>query len=72
MTAQLHSIIPKKAQRKYKQHPITVTFIPETKQWKWSVKYVQETIFSDEAKTLNAAFKAAEKHIDQTLKIRGK
>ena len=72
MTAQLHSIIPKKAQRKYKQHPITVTFIPDTKQWKWTVTYVQTTVFSDEAKTLNAAFKAAEKHIDATLKVRGK
>ena len=72
MTAQLHSIIPKKACRKYKQHPITVTFIPETKEWKWSVTYTQVTEFSDKAKTLNAAFKAAEKHIDATLKIRGK
>lgn len=72
MTAQLHSIIPKKACRKYKQHPIEVTFIPADKTWQWKVIYVQTTTFSDVAKTLNAAFKAAERHIDATLKIRGK
>lgn len=72
MTAQLHSIIPKEAKRKYKQHPITVTFIPETKEWAWKVVYTQVTEFPGTAKTLNAAFKAAEKHIDATLKIRGK
>jgi hypothetical protein len=72
MTAQLHSIIPKCAKRKYKQHPIEVTFIPSTKEWEWKVIYVQTTEYKDKAKTLNAAFKAAEKHIDQTLKIRGK
>lgn len=72
MAATLHSIIPKKACRKYKQHPIEVTFIPATKEWQWKVTYVQTTEYCDKAKTLNAAFKAAEKHIDATLKIRGK
>lgn len=72
MTAQLHSIIPKEAKRKYKQHPITVTFIPATKEWKWEVIYTQITKYGDVAKTLNAAFKAAEKHIDATIKIGGK
>ena len=71
MTATLHSILPKKAQRRYKNHSYVVTYLPPTKTWKWEVTYVQTTYYSDEAKTLNAAFKAAEKHIDHTLKLRG-
>lgn len=63
-------IRPKKAQRRYKNHAYSVTYIPATKEWKWEVTYVQTTYFSDVAKSLNAAFKQAEKHIDRTLELR--
>jgi hypothetical protein len=71
MTATLHSIIPKQAKRRYRNHSYVVTYLPETKIWKWEVTYVQTTKYCDEAKTMVAAFKAAEKHIDHTLRLRG-
>lgn len=56
---------PKQASRRYKTHPITVTYIPETKEWKWEVVVIQKLKWADTAKTINAAFKAAEKWIDK-------
>ena len=56
---------PKTASRRYKTHPITVTYIVDTKMWKWEVAYTQVVKWGDEAKTLNSAFKAAEKWIDK-------
>jgi hypothetical protein len=72
MNAAVIPIRPKEAKRRYRNHDYKVTYIPSTKQWKWEVTYVQTTRYSDIAKTLNAAFKAAEKHIDATLKMREK
>lgn len=70
MNGNVISIKPKTANRRYKNHSYTVTYIPATKEWKWEVTYVQTTRFSDVAKTMQAAFKQAEKHIDRTLEIR--
>jgi len=65
------TIPPKKINRRYKNHAIVITYKPPTKKWSWEVTYVQTTKFSDEADTMTKAVKAAEKHIDSTLKIRG-
>ncbi len=70
MEGNVVQIKPKTANRRYKNHSYTVTYIPATKEWKWEVTYVTTTYFSDKAKTMIAAFKAAEKHIDRTLEMR--
>jgi hypothetical protein len=62
---------PKQLSKQYKKQSFTLTFLPETKLWKWEVTYVQTTKYSDTAKTMIAAQKAAEKHIDHTLALRG-
>lgn len=72
MTAQVVDIRPKTMNRRYRNHSYTVTFVKETKEWRWEVEYVQVTKFNGEAPTMIKAFKAAEKHIDNTLKLRGK
>ncbi len=58
---------PKTLKRQYKRHNIVVTFVPSTKQWKWSVTVVNEMTYTDIAPTQVAAFKAAEKMIDSLL-----
>lgn len=62
---------PKRYERHYKQQKYVLTFLPPTKLWKWEVVWVNITKFDGEAKTMNAAQKAAEKHIDQTIATRG-
>jgi hypothetical protein len=57
--------------KQYKQQKYTLTFLPPTKHWKWEVTHVNVTKFGGEAKTLHAAQRAAEKHIDNTNKILG-
>jgi hypothetical protein len=61
----------KKLNKQYKSQAYTITYLPQTKEWKWEVKWVRTTVFSDTEKTMNKAQKAAEKHIDSTLKNRG-
>lgn len=61
----------KTLERHYKRQKYTLTFLPPTKKWKWEVVWVSTTRFSEEANTMNAAQKAAEKHIDKTLAIKG-
>jgi len=71
MTAQVISmadIQPKQAKRKYKGHQIILTYVPATKKWKWEIEIVSVTRYSEEANTLNAGFKAAEKYIDKLSK----
>ena len=62
---------PKQLKKQYKKTAFTITFLPQEKLWKWEVTYVQTTHYSDTAKTMIAAQKAAEKHIDITLTQRG-
>lgn len=63
---------PKKLNKKYKNTEYIIEYLPTTKQWKWLVTYVSVTKYGDVAKSINAAQKAAEKHIEETLKLRGK
>jgi hypothetical protein len=63
---------PKSLKRLYKQTEYTLTYIPDLKQWGWEVTFVHKTKYGDTAKSMNAAQKAAEKHIDQVLSLRGK
>lgn len=58
--------------RTYKKQSYSLTYLPPTKTWRWEVIWISKSKFTDEAKTMNAAQKAAEKHIDTTLKARGK
>jgi len=53
--------------RTYRRQKYTITFIPDTKKWRWDVTLVQTTKAGDEADTMNKAQKAAEKHIDRCL-----
>lgn len=62
---------PRQLNKQYKKTAFTLTFLPETKLWKWEVTYVQTTKYSDTAKTMVLAQKAAEKHIDHTLALKG-
>lgn len=62
---------PKQLNKVYKRQSFTLTFLPESKLWKWEVTYVQTTKYSDTAKSMRDAQKAAEKHIDHTLLLRG-
>lgn len=61
-------IIPKTLKRKYKSHSYTVTFIPKTKKWKWTVEVISRMVFSEEADTQVKAFRAAERFIDKECK----
>lgn len=62
----------KKLNKVYKSQAYTITYLPQTKEWKWEVIWIRKTVFGDVEKTMNKAQKAAEKHIDTTLKNRGK
>lgn len=65
-------IRPKTLNKRYKNHSYMLIFDKESKQWSWEVTYVATTIFKGELKpTMNAAMRAAEKHIDKTLEIKG-
>lgn len=65
-------IRPKTLNKRYKNHSYMLIFDKESKQWSWEVTYVETTIFKGELKpTMNAAMRAAEKHIDKTLEIKG-
>lgn len=64
----VHFIKPKTINRIYKRHKYTVTFIPSTKKWQWTVEVVQTLKFTDVADTQVKAFRAAEKLIDGSCK----
>lgn len=59
---------PKHMNRSYKSHSYTVTYLPKTKRWQWTVTVVNRQTFSDEADTQIKAFRAAEKFIDKNCK----
>lgn len=61
-------IKPKQLNRKYKSHDFTVTFIPKTKKWKWTVTVTTRMVYSEEADTQVKAIRAAEKFIDKECK----
>lgn len=61
---QMSDVKPKQASRKYKGCKIILTYLPPTKKWKWEIEMTQIVKYSEEANTMNAGFKAAEKYID--------
>lgn len=69
---QLASVHAKTLDKKYKNQRYKLEYIVGKKKWKWTTYFVTTSTYSDEANTLADAQKAAEKHIDNTLKIRGK
>jgi hypothetical protein len=62
---------PKTMERPYKKHKYTVTYLPDTKEWKWTVEVTHKTVYSDVAPTQVKAFRAAERHIDGVLRLQG-
>lgn len=63
---------PKSLNKTYKRHKYVVTFVPATKKWHWTVELVQTTILSGDADTDTKAVRAAEKQIDQVLRMQGR
>lgn len=59
---------PKTSNRTYKSHSYTVTYLPKTKTWKWTVEIVQKIRYSEEAPTQVKAYRAAERFIDKEIK----
>lgn len=65
-------IQPKTLNKRYKNHSYVLMYDVPSRQWSWEVTYVETTVFKGELKpTMNAAMRAAEKHIDRTLEIKG-
>lgn len=68
----LDQVRPKTLEKKYKGASYTITYVVETKQWSWRVTYVTTTVFEGDPKpTMQAANRAAEKHIDRQLELQG-
>lgn len=67
----LASIRPKLLRKTYRKHHYEIRYNVETKDWSWDITYVSTSHFRSTAKSLVEAQRAAEKHIDGTLKIRG-
>lgn len=63
---------PKTFRRVYKRHPLVITFVPATKKWHWEIEIVQTTRIGGDADTQIKAVRAAEKRIDDVLKMQGK
>lgn len=57
---------PKQLNRQYRSHAYTITYIPKTKKWKWTVTVTTKMVYSEEADTQVKAIRAAEKFIDKT------
>lgn len=62
-------IKPKSMRRTYKRHHFTVTFIPATKKWQWSVELVVKTKYTDTADNMQKAIRAAERCIDKVVAV---
>jgi hypothetical protein len=71
MSDNLVNIRPKTLNKTYKRTKYTITYDVADKSWRWEVEYVSVTRYGETAKSINAAQKAAEKHIDKTLEIKG-
>lgn len=59
------SVPPKSIQETYRKHPITITFIPTTQQWRWSIKRTTTVMHEGYAGDINAARKDAHKLVDK-------
>ncbi len=66
------TVQPKSLNKSYKRHNFTVTYVPSTKKWSYDVELVQTTHLMGTADTQMKAVRAAEKQIDQVLKIQGR
>ena len=65
-------VMPKTLNRRYKNQAFTVQFDMQTRTWKWSVTYVTTSVYEGEPKKdMTSAIKAAERHIDKTMGMRG-
>lgn len=62
----------KTLERHYKQQKYVISYLPPSKHWRWDILWVETTRYGEDAKSMHAAQKAAEKHIDKILSIKGK
>lgn len=69
---ELASVRCKTLDKSYKKQRYKLEYQVNEKRWKWTTYFVTTSTFTDYAPTLAAAQKSAEKHIDTTLKLRGK
>lgn len=58
-------VAPKRVDRTYKGQKVVVTFVPGLRIWRWEIRYTQVVSYSDEARTMQDALKAAYKMIDK-------
>lgn len=64
-------IRPKTLRRTYRKYSYVLTYIVDCKKWSWDVTHVATTHYGATADTMHAAMRAAEKHIDETIAIKG-
>lgn len=67
----LNTVRPKEMNRRYKGHSIKLIFQVADRRWKWEVTMTHTTIYSEIEDTTAKALRAAERHIDNQLKLRG-
>ena len=66
----LDSMRPKTLNRRYLNHDYKVIYNKETDKWIYEITYVQIVKFTGEEDTPNKSIRAAEKHIDQSIKTK--
>ena len=64
------NILPKTRKEQYKRYTITVTYDPHEKTWHWFFAIVTATPVSGTASTLERAFHAARRRIDELGGVR--
>jgi hypothetical protein len=60
---------PKTIRKVYKRHSYVLTYLPPSHTWRWEVTYVSTTVFSETASSMTLAQRAAERHIDESIKV---
>jgi len=61
----LEDVKPKTVKSVYKKIPITLTYLPNEGKWKWSIKIITETTYSEVSENEIKAKRAAQKYIDK-------
>lgn len=59
---------PKKNVHKYRRYDITVTYIPKTKEFKWSFKEQTVIAFEGQEPTAGIALSVAKNRVDEVIK----
>ena len=66
------NVQPKTMNKTYRNHQYVITFLVAERKWSWTVTYVQVSEYTGTpVDTWQKAQKAAEKHIDRTIELKG-